>query len=258
MSVIYVVATPIGNLEDITLRALKILKEVPLIVCEDTREAIKILRRYDIKGQLVSYYKPKEKERIPLILKELRSGKDIALITDSGTPLISDPGSLLIKEAIKEGFKIIPIPGPSAVTTAIMVSGFEANSFTFAGFPPRGEKSLENFTEKILSFPHPVVIYERANRVKRFLEFVSKKDKNRKIVVGREMTKLFEEYLRGDVEEVLRKIKERRLKGEITIVIEGSRETKDKVKRELRNILKLLYGKYKVPKPILKDLTKLY
>ncbi len=258
MSKIYVVATPIGNLEDITLRALKILKEVPLIVCEDTREAIKILKRYDIKGQLISYYKPKEKERIPLILKELRSGKDIALITDSGTPLISDPGSLLIREAIKEGFQIIPIPGPSAVTTAIMVSGFEASSFTFAGFPPRGERSLENYTEKILSFPHPVVIYERANRVERFLEFVSKKDKNRKIVVGKEMTKLFEEYLRGDVEKVLKKIKERELKGEITIVIEGGRETKGKIKRELKNMIKVLYDKYKVPKPILKDLTKLY
>ncbi len=258
MAKVYVVATPIGNLEDITLRALRILKEVPLIVCEDTREALKILKKYEIKGNLMSYYKPKEKEKVPLILKELKMGKDIALITDSGTPVISDPGALLIREVIKEGFEIVPIPGPSAVTTALMVSGFEANSFIFAGFPPRGGKSLENFVEQILNFPSPVVIYERANRLKNFLEFVAKKDKERKVLVAREMTKLHEEFLRGTAGDILGKIKGRDLKGEITIVIEGCKEAKTKEKEPLKNILKLLYVKYKVPKPILKDLTKLY
>ncbi len=258
MSRVYVVATPIGNLEDITLRALRILREVPLIVCEDTREALKILRKYNIKTKLISYYKPREKEKIPLIIKELKSGKDVALITDSGTPLISDPGSLLIEEAIKEGFEIVPVPGPSAVTTAIMVSGFEANSFTFAGFPPRGEKSLEEFVESILALPHPIVVYEKAERVERFLKIVAMKDKERKLQIGREMTKLYEEFLRGDAVEILFKIKEKKLKGEVTIVIDGSKKAKTKEKKALKNILNLLYVKYKVPKPILKDLTKLY
>lgn len=258
MSKVYVVATPIGNLEDITLRALRILREVPLIVCEDTRESIKILKKYEIKGNLISYYQPKEKEKVPSILKELKSGKDIALITDSGTPVISDPGAFLIKEALKEGFEIVPIPGPSAVTTALMVSGFEANSFLFGGFPPKKGKGLENFIEQILNFPNSVVIYERANRVKNFLELVAKKDKGRMVLVAREMTKVHEEFLRGTVEEILEKVKKKGLKGEITIVIEGCKETKRKEKKPLKSILKLLYAKYKVPKPILKDLTNLY
>jgi len=257
MPKVYVVATPIGNLEDITLRALRILKEVPLIVCEDTREALKILKKYQIEANLMSYYKPREKERIPLILREMKKGKDIALITDSGTPVISDPGAILIREAIKEGFEIVPIPGPSAVTTALMVSGFEANSFTFAGFPPKGEKVLENFVEQILSFPHPVVIYERGDRVRKFLELVEKKDKDRKVLVAREMTKLYEEFLRGSVSEIVERIKEKDLKGEITIVIEAGKGAMKKEKKELKNLIKLLYAKYKVPKPILKDLTKL-
>lgn len=257
MSTIYVIATPIGNLEDITLRALRILKEVPLIVCEDTRESLKILKRYDIKGQLVSYYKPREKERIPLILKELRNGKDIALITDSGTPLISDPGSLLIREAIKEGFKIVPVPGPSAVTTALMVSGFEANSFTFAGFPPRGEKELKNHVAKLLEETHPVVLFERANRVKRLLGIIAKIDKKRNILIAREMTKMHEEFLRGTAEELQGILEGKELKGEVTIVIDAGKG-KGKGKETLKNILKVLYVKYKVPKPILKDLTKLY
>lgn len=258
MSKIYVVATPIGNLEDITLRALRVLRKVPLIVCEDTREAQKILKKYEIKGNLMSYYKPKEKEKVSFILKELKRVKDIALITDSGTPVISDPGALLIREAIKEGFEIVPIPGPSAVTTALMVSGFETNSFIFGGFPPRKGKSLENFVEQILNFPGPVVIYERANRVKNFLEFVAKKDKDRMVLVAREMTKLHEEFMRGSVEDILGKIKGKELKGEITIVLEGCKKAKKKRKEPLKYILKLLYAKYKVPKPILKDLTKLY
>lgn len=257
MATIYVIATPIGNLEDITLRALRILKEVPLIVCEDTRESLKILKKYDIKGQLISYYKPREKERIPLILKELKKGKDVALITDSGTPLISDPGSLLIKEALKEGFKVVPVPGPSAVTTALMVSGFEASSFTFAGFPPRGEKELERYVAKLLDLPHPVVLFERANRVERLLRAIAKADGKREILIGREMTKMYEEFLRGRAEEILEVVKEKELVGEITIVIEGGKG-KEKGKKELKSILKLLYAKYKVPKPILKDLTKLY
>lgn len=256
MSKVYVVATPIGNLEDITLRALRILREVPLIVCEDTRESIKILKKYEIKGNLISYYKPKKK--VPSILKELKSGKDIALITDSGTPVISDPGAFLIKEALKEGFEIVPIPGPSAITTVLMVSGFEANSFLFGGFPPKKGKGLENFIEQILNFPNSVVIYERANRVKNFLELVAKKDKGRMVLVAREMTKVHEEFLRGTVEEILEKVKKKGLKGEITIVIEGCKETKRKGKKLLKSILKLLYAKYKVPKPILKDLTNLY
>ncbi len=258
MSTIYVVATPIGNLEDITLRALKILKEVPIIFCEDTRESIKLLKKYGIKAKLISYYKPKEKERIPWILRELKSGKDCALIADSGTPLLSDPGALLLREALKEGIKVVPIPGVSAVTAALMVSGFDVQSFTFAGFPPKGEKRLKEFVEKIMKIPHTVVFYERADRVKSLIEIISEKDRKREIVMGREMTKIFEEFLRGNAEDLLGEIKERELKGEITIVMEGRKEKETQSKRMLKDILKILYVKYKVPKPILKHLTKLY
>ncbi|MGQ9617793.1 MAG: 16S rRNA (cytidine(1402)-2'-O)-methyltransferase [Candidatus Aminicenantia bacterium] len=257
MANIYVISTPIGNLEDITLRAIKILKVVPLIVCEDTRESMKLLKKYNIKARLVSYYKPREAERIHLIIHEVKKGIDCALITDSGTPLVSDPGALLLREAIKKGINIVPVPGPSAVLSALMVSGFDAQSFVFVGFPPKGKSTLQNFVKEILKFPHTIVLYERANRVKKLLEIMIKYDRVRKIVICREMTKVYEEFIRGTIEEVLEKLENKEIKGEITIVIEGGKK-KEKDRKALKEILKILYEKYKVPKPILKNLTKLY
>jgi len=220
---LYVVATPIGNLEDLTLRALRTLREVQVIACEDTRQTRKLLNKYSIKKKLVSYYHPKESQKIPQIIGLLKQGKDVALVTDSGTPGLSDPGYPLIREAIAQRIRIIPIPGPSAVTSALSAAGLPTHRFLFLGFLPPKKEATKKLLRSLKNEKATLVFYLPTRRLLTFLDLTRETIGNRQVVIAREMTKIYEEFLRGTTEELLKKLEEKKLKGEATILISGSR-----------------------------------
>ncbi len=212
------VPTPIGNLKDITLRALEILREVDFVICEDTRRTKILLSHYSIKGKkLISYYEPVEERRIPGILK-LLGEKDAALVTDAGTPGISDPGFRLIRRCIEEGIEVEVLPGPSAFLTALVGSGLPTDRFLFVGFPPR--KGTESFFRDIKSCGSAtVILYESPKRVLRTLSVIERVFGNVKVCVARELTKIHEEFIRGTISEVMEELKKRKsLKGEMVIL----------------------------------------
>lgn len=218
---LYVVATPIGNLEDITLRALRILKQVPAIACEDTRQAVKLLNKYSIKAKLISYFQPKERQKIPKIIGLLKDGKDVALVSDAGTPGLSDPGFPLIREAITQGIKIIPIPGASALSAALSASGLPTHSFLFLGFPPPKKEAIRKLLISIKAERATLVFYLPLRKLRMFLQLVTEILGERPVVVAREMTKIHEEFLRGTPKELTQQLHEKTLKGEATILIKG-------------------------------------
>jgi len=220
---LYVVATPIGNLEDLTFRALRILEGVSLIVCEDTRQTGKLLTRYNIKKTLISYYHPRESQKIPRIIDYLKRGEDVALVTDSGTPGISDPGYPLIREAINQGIKIVPIPGASALTAALSTSGLPTHRFLFLGFPPPKKEATKKLLSSLKDEKSTLVFYLPTRRLHSFLQTALETIGNRQIVVAREMTKIHEEFIRGTTEELAQNLGQKKLKGEATILIEGSK-----------------------------------
>jgi len=219
---LYVVATPIGNLEDLTFRALRTLGEVSVIVCEDTRRTRKLLNKYSIKKRLISYYHPKESQKIPQIISLLKQRKDVALVTDSGTPGISDPGYPLIREAITQGIKIIPIPGPAAITAALSVAGLPTHRFLFLGFLPPKKEATKKLLVSLKNEKATLVFYLPTWKLLSFLDLARETIGNRQIVIAREMTKIYEEFLRGTTEELLKKLEEKKLKGEATVLISGS------------------------------------
>ncbi|TES85757.1 MAG: 16S rRNA (cytidine(1402)-2'-O)-methyltransferase, partial [Candidatus Aminicenantes bacterium] len=214
---LYVVATPIGNLEDLTFRALRTLGEASVIVCEDTRWTRKLLNKYSIKKKLISYYHPKESQKIPQIISLLKQGKDVALVTDSGTPGISDPGYPLIREAITQGIKIIPIPGPAAITAALSVAGLPTHRFLFLGFLPPKKEATKKLLVSLKNEKATLVFYLPTRKLLSFLDLTRETIGNRQIVIAREMTKIYEEFLRGTTEELLKKLEEKKLKGEATV-----------------------------------------
>ena len=218
---LFVVATPIGNLEDITLRALRILGEVEVVACEDTRQTIKLLNRYGLKKRLISYFHPREGRKVPEIVALLRSGSDVALVSDAGTPGISDPGFPLIREALKEGLSVVPIPGPSAVAVALSASGLPTHRFIFAGFPPPKKEALRKFLEAFGDEKATLVFYLPTRRVLAFLEAVLAGLGDRRVVIARELTKIHEEFIRGSASALLEDLRTRTLKGEATVLIEG-------------------------------------
>lgn len=222
MPTLYVVATPIGNLEDITLRALRVFKEVNYILCEDTRITKRLLARYKISKTLISYHQHSSINKINKIIKLLKSGKNLALVTDAGTPGISDPGGKLIKEVVKEGIDIIPVPGASALITLASVSGFPTDNFLFLGFPPHKNKR-NKFFQKVIDSDISVIMYESPHRIIKSLEqlkgFILTNNKKYGIVVGRELTKKFESIYRGNIDEVIEKVKSDKIKGEYTIIL---------------------------------------
>ncbi len=220
---LYVVATPIGNLEDVTFRALRTLGEASVIVCEDTRWTRKLLNKYSIKKKLISYYHPKENQKIPQIISLLKQGKDVALVTDSGTPGISDPGYPLIREAITQGIKIIPIPGPAAITAALSVAGLPTHRFLFLGFLPPKKEATKKLLVSLKNERATLVFYLPTRKLLSFLDLIRETIGNRQIVIAREMTKIYEEFLRGTTEELLKMLEDKKLKGEATVLIAGSR-----------------------------------
>lgn len=218
---LFLVSTPIGNLDDITLRAIKVLKEVDFILAEDTRSAIRLLRHLDISKKVTSYFSYNEEKRIPGILDQLRTGKKVALISEAGTPLISDPGHKLVVAAIQENIRVIPIPGPSAILAALVASGLPTNRFLFEGFLPR-KKGRQKVLQQLSTEKGTIILYESAVRIQKTIEDIVKILGNRYIVLARELTKKFEEFIRGFAQDILKELDKRTLKGEIVILIAGS------------------------------------
>jgi 16S rRNA (cytidine1402-2'-O)-methyltransferase len=215
------VATPIGNLDDLTFRALKTLREVDVIACEDTRQTRKLLNRYDLRKRLLSYFQPREKHKAEAILELLKQGKDVALVSDAGTPGISDPGFPLIQRALEEHIEIIPIPGASALTTALCAAGLPTHRFLFLGFPPPKQQATRTLVQSLREESATLVFYLPARRLCSFLESVQEELGSRQVVVARELTKLHEEFLRGTPEDLLARLQDRNIRGEVTLLIEG-------------------------------------
>lgn len=218
---LFIVATPIGNRDDITLRALETLKFVDLIACEDTRHTGQLLAHYEIKKPLVSYFQHSQLSKVEQIIKELKNGKNIALVTDAGTPGISDPGQELIAKIYDSKFEVhvVPIPGPSALAAIASVSGMIGKEFYFAGFLPK-KKGRQTCFKKLSLLDCPVVIYESSNRLERTLEDIKTYfGPDSEVFIGREMTKMFEEYWGGGVDGVIQTLSEHQLKGEIALIV---------------------------------------
>lgn len=220
--ILYIVATPIGNLEDITLRAIKVLEEVDLIAAEDTRHTLKLLNHLNISKPMISYHRHNEEIRVERLIKELKKGKNIALVSDAGTPGICDPGEIIIKKCIEENIKIVPIPGACAMINALIVSGIDTDEFTFLGFLPLNKKNRKNKLEEIRKSNKAIILYEAPHKLKNTLKDLKNIIENRKIVIAREITKIHEEYIRGTVDEIM-KIADN-LKGEMIIIIEKTKE----------------------------------
>ena len=220
--ILYIVSTPIGNLEDITLRALRILKEVTLIAAEDTRRTRQLLTHYGIHKPLISYHEHNEKMREDTLLKELREGKDVALVTDAGTPGISDPGGPLIRRAIREKITLVPIPGPAAAMTALSVAGLPTDRFLFYGFLPARSSARKKLLDGLRKRPETLIFYESPRRLLTLLKEAREIFGDRQVAVAREITKVFEETWRGSLDEVLEKIGKEEVKGEVTVVMAGN------------------------------------
>jgi 16S rRNA (cytidine1402-2'-O)-methyltransferase len=239
---LYVVATPIGNLEDITLRALRTLREADYIAVEDTRHSIKLLNRYEISKPLISYFREKEKVRSMEILGKLNAGFDVALITDAGTPGISDPGDILIREAVAAGVTVLPIPGPSALSAALSVAGMAVGGAIFVGFiSPKGARRIKELGG-LRGQERTLVFYESPHRLLEFLKDVLEVMGDRKIALCHELTKMHEEVIRGSVSEVLALLSERKIAGEYVAVVEGASGGACTYEEAVAEVLKLMKG----------------
>jgi len=219
---LYLVATPIGNLEDITLRALRTLRECDLVAAEDTRRTGQLLKHFGISKPLLSYFQFNEARRSEEILERLRRGEKIALVTDAGSPGISDPGERVVKSAIGAGFRVESVPGPSALVAALTASGLPTDEFHFIGFLPHKSGQRRKKLEALNAIEATLVLYESPYRVERLLGELNELFPGRQVVLGRELTKKFEEYLRGTPAELLVVLKRRALKGEFVVLVAGS------------------------------------
>ncbi len=226
--ILYIVSTPIGNLEDISFRAIRILKEAAIIAAEDTRRTQKLCTYYQIGTPLTSYHDFNKEEKTDVLLDRLRGGSDVALVCDAGTPLISDPGYYLVKHAVEEKIPMVPIPGPSSVLAALCVSGLATDRFIFEGFVPRKPGVREKFFEKLQPEIGTIIVFETQHRILKTLRAIHKTMGNRQIVLTRELTKLNEEIMRGNVEELCQTLEGKTIKGEITLVIQGQPQRKTK------------------------------
>ncbi len=221
---LYIVATPIGNLEDMTLRALRILKEVDLIAAEDTRTTRKLLTHFDLHTKLMSYYQGRECVKAERIVAQLLGGENIALVSEAGTPCISDPGYPLVTAALKAGIEVVPIPGVSAVITALSAAGLPTDRFTYVGFLPDKPGKRRRVLEEIRDIPHTLVLYVSKWKIAATLKDCLDILGDRQACICRELTKLHEEFARGNLSELHRQVEEKPPKGEITLIVAGKRE----------------------------------
>jgi len=249
---LYVVSTPIGNLDDITLRGIEVLKESDIIICEDTRHSIKLLNHLNIKKKLISYHKFNEKKELAKIIRYLNEGKILSLISDAGTPMISDPGRLLVSECIKRNIPIIPIPGVSSVTASMSVSGFN-DQFLFYGFLPKTNNELEKIFSEICNLNYSQVFFVPSIKINFYLNKIKKFYQGRKILIAKEITKLHEAFIRENVENL--KMLKNPLKGELTVVI-SEKNIKDKNRLVDRNKI-IRKAKIYLKKYSLKDVVEL-
>ncbi len=236
---LYIIATPIGNLEDITLRALNTLKEVDIIAAEDTRQTLKLLNHYNISKHLISYHRHNEDTKSDYLIEKLLEGQKIGLVSDAGTPGISDPGEEVIKKAIEENIEVIPIPGACAMINALICSGLDTKEFTFLGFLPLNKKLRKEKLKEIENATKTVILYEAPHKMKNTLQDLKDILKNRKICLARELTKIHEEFLRKSIDELLGEIDN--LKGEMILIIEASQN----VKQEVELTIEEQYDEYK-------------
>ena len=227
---LYLVATPVGNLSEFTPRAIEILNSVAVIGCEDTRTSKTLLKHYEIETPLMSYHKFNEKESVEKFLAILDEGKDIALISDAGYPLVSDPGSVLVNEVIENGYNVTTISGASAFLNALVSSGFSLSRFTFIGFLDSKRSGRKKELEELKTNKETLIFYESPHRIKEFLEDVLSVLGDRRIVLARELTKKFEEYIRGNVSEVI-EIADT-LKGEMVVIVEGNNQKEEAINEE--------------------------
>ncbi|MBS5857753.1 MAG: 16S rRNA (cytidine(1402)-2'-O)-methyltransferase [Clostridia bacterium] len=222
---LYIVATPIGNLEDITLRAINILKNVDIIAAEDTRHTLKLLNHFEISKPLISYHRHNEDTKTEILIKELINGKDIALVSDAGTPGICDPGEEIIKECIEQNIEVIPIPGACAMINALICSGISTKEFIFIGFLPLNKKLRKEKLEEIQKANKTLILYEAPHKLESTLKDLKPILEDRKIVLAREITKIHEEFIRGDIDFLIEKSKE--IKGEIVLIIEANNKKEE-------------------------------
>lgn len=221
MPTLYLVGTPIGNLEDISLRALRILAEVDLIAAEDTRTTGRLLKKYDIDTPMISYHEYSSVGRVAKLVRTLETA-DVALVSEAGMPGLSDPGYRLVQGAIAAGLKVVPIPGPSAVTTALIASGLPTDKFLFLGFAPRQQTARLSALSEVASLPYTIVFYESPHRLLAFLADLEQVFGDRRLSVGRELTKMHEEIWIGSISEAIVYFDQTKIKGEFTLVVEGA------------------------------------
>ena len=256
---LYIVATPIGNLEDITLRALRILKEVDLIAAEDTRQTLKLLNHFEISKPLISYHRHNEDIKSNILIEKLKNGENIALVSDAGTPGICDPGEDVIKKAIEENIEVIPIPGACALINALIASGLNTSEFLFFGFLPLNKKLRKEKFEEIKKSEKTIIIYEAPHKMKNTLQDLKDVINDRKIVLSRELTKIHEEFIRKNINELLDNIDN--LKGEMILIIEGNKKEKNEenelnflsIEEHYKYYEKQGYDKKEIIKKIAKD-----
>ncbi len=220
---LYLVATPIGNLEDVTLRALRVLREVDLVAAEDTRQVRKLLSHYGIRQKVTSYHEHNEHTRTPELLAALRSGRSVALVSDAGTPVLSDPGYHLVRACAEAGVPVVPVPGPSAVVAALVASALPTDRFLFLGFPPRKQPARRRFFAEVRDVRATVVLFESPQRLEACLQDLLEVLGDRRAALCRELTKVHEEIRRGTVRELLESLQGRPALGEVTVVVEGAR-----------------------------------
>ena len=233
--ILYLVATPIGNLEDITFRAINILKEVDLIAAEDTRHTLKLLNHYEISKPLISYHRHNEEIKVDGLIEKLKEGQNIAVISDAGTPAICDPGEVIVKEAVKENIKVVPIPGACAFVNALVASGLDTKEFVFYGFLSINKKLRKEKLEQIEKENKTIILYEAPHKLKNTLEDLKEILEERKIVIARELTKIHEEFIKGTAKEILEKYTEP--KGEHIILIEANPiKQEDEEKSKINNM----------------------
>jgi 16S rRNA (cytidine1402-2'-O)-methyltransferase len=238
--ILYIVATPIGNLEDITLRALRVLKEVDVVAAEDTRHTQILLSRHDIHTPLTSYHEHNEKTKAQELVTRLGRGQNVALVSDAGTPAISDPGFRLVVQAIRAGVRIIPIPGASALTAVLSASGLPTDRFVFEGFLPAKKSQRREKLQTLRDETRTLIFYEAPHRLKEALDDIHELLGNREAVLAREVSKIHEEFLRGPVSELVRTLGGGEMRGEVTLIISGSSGapdvSEDRLKAEIREL----------------------